>query len=345
MRAVVVHAPRELRIDEIPMADSGPGEVRVRLAAGGICGSDLHYFQDGGFGTVRLKEPMIVGHEGAGTVVAVGDGVRSVKAGDKVAINPSNPCGRCRYCQEGQHQQCLDMRFFGSAMRFPHMQGIFRDEMVIDESQAVAVGQDTPLEEAAFAEPLSVALHAVSQAGSLIGKRVLVTGTGTIGCLVVLAAHHAGASEIVATDISDPALAIARQVGAARTVNVAADPQGLAVFSADKGYFDVAFECSGNGRVLGGLPEIVRPRGTITMIGLGSETTLPVNLLVVKEIVLRGSFRFDGEFAWAADLLARRAVDVRPLLTGTFPLSRAVEAFDLAADRSRAMKVQLRFDE
>jgi L-idonate 5-dehydrogenase len=344
MRAVVVHAPRDLRIEEITVADPGPGEVRIRLAAGGICGSDLHYYQDGGFGTVRIKEPMIVGHEASGIVAAVGSGVSSVKVGDKIAINPSKPCGQCRFCRAGDHQHCSDMRFFGSAMRFPHMQGIFRDEMIIDAAQAIPVGQDTPLEEAAFAEPLSVALHAVTQAGSLIGKRVLVTGTGTIGCLVVLAAHHAGAGEITATDISDPALAIAKKVGADRTLNVMSDPQALAVFQADKGYFDVIFECSGNGRVLAGLPEIVKPRGVITLIGMGGETALPISVLVAKEIALRGSFRFDGEFAWAADLLARRAVDVRPLLTGIFPLDRAVEAFDLAGDRARSMKVQLSFN-
>lgn len=343
MRAVVIHAPRDLRIDRITVADPGPGEVRVRLAAGGICGSDLHYYQDGGFGTVRIKEPMILGHEVSGTVVAVGTGVTTVRTGDRVAVNPSKPCGHCRFCIEGHRQQCLDMRFYGSAMRFPHMQGAFRDEMVIDEGQACPVGQDTPFEEAAFAEPLAVALHAVTEAGSLIGKRVLVTGTGTIGCLVILAAHHAGAGEIIATDVSDPALAIARKVGADRTLNVASDPQALSPFGADKGYFDVAFECSGNGRVLAGLPEVVRPRGAITLIGLGGESALPVSLLVTKEIALQGSFRFDGEFAWATDLLARRAVDVRPLLSGIFPLEQAVAAFDLAADRSRAMKVQLRF--
>ncbi|MDR3437383.1 L-idonate 5-dehydrogenase [Telmatospirillum sp.] len=343
MRAVVVHAPRDLRIEQIAAAAPGPGEVCVRLAAGGICGSDLHYYQDGGFGTVRIKEPMILGHEAAGTVSALGEGVATLKVGDKVAINPSKPCGHCRFCIEGHREQCLDMRFFGSAMRFPHMQGIFRDEMVVDAAQACPVGPDTPLEEAAFAEPLSVALHAVTQAGSLIGKRVLVTGSGTIGCLVAIAARHAGAREIVGTDISDPALAMAKKVAADRTLNVASDPQALSVFAAEKGYFDVAFECTGNGRVLAGLPEVVRPRGTIILIGLGGESTLLASQLVTKEIGLFGSFRFDAEFSWAADLLARRAVDVRPLLTASFPLDRAVDAFELAGDRAHAMKVQLSF--
>jgi len=344
MHAVVIHAPRDLRIDPVDVADPGRGEVRVRLAVGGICGSDLHYYQDGGFGTVRIKQPMILGHEVAGTVVVVGPEVTTVAVGDRVAINPSKPCGRCRYCIAGQRQQCLDMRFFGSAQRFPHVQGAFRDEMVIDAAQAVRVGPGTSLQEAACAEPLSVALHAVTRAGSLIGKRVLVTGTGTIGCLTILAARHAGAAEVVVTDISGAALATARKVGASRTLNVATDPQALADFSADKGYFDVAFECSGNGHVVSGLPAVVRAGGLVMLVGLGNDTPLPLSLLVTKEIALHGSNRFDAEFAWATELLARRAVDVRPLLTGAFPMERAVKAFDVAADRSRSMKVQLIFN-
>ena len=343
MRAVVIHAARDLRVDQLASSELGSRDVLVRLAVGGICGSDLHYYLHGGFGAVRIQEPMILGHEVAGTVVSVRPGVTRVKVGDRVAINPSVPCGRCQYCLEGKRQQCLDMRFYGSAMRFPHVQGAFCDEIAIDAAQAFPIADDTPFEEAVFAEPFSVALHAVGGVGSLVGKRVLVTGTGTIGCLVILAVRHAGASEIVVTDISDSALATARKVGADRTVNVASHPEGLGVFTANKGYFDMAFECSGNGRVVAALPEVIRACGAVTLIGLGGETPLPVSLLVTKEINLRGSFRFDAEFGWATDLLARRVIDVRPLMSGAYPLERAVEAFDHAADRSRSMKVQLLF--
>ena len=158
MRSVVVHAPLDLRVENMPPTTApGPGQVKVDLAAGGICGSDLHYYQHGGFGTIRLKEPMILGHEVAGTVVATGEGVTRVKIGDHVAVNPSHPCGHCRYCIEGHPNQCLDVRFYGSAMRFPHVQGAFRDEIVITQEQAFPVKTDVPLSEAAFAEPFSVA--------------------------------------------------------------------------------------------------------------------------------------------------------------------------------------------
>jgi L-idonate 5-dehydrogenase len=342
MKAAVIHAPRDLRIDEIADPTVGPGEVMVRIRAGGICGSDLHYYQHGGFGTVRIQEPMILGHEIAGEVVETGAGVAAVDVGDRVAVNPSRPCGHCRFCLEGRANHCLDMRFYGSAMRMPHMQGGFREFLVCPEAQAIPVPPDLPLEQAAFAEPLSVCLHAARQAGSLHGKRVLVTGTGPIGALCVLVARHGGAREIVATDLADAPLAMARRIGADLAFNLATDPQALEPFGADKGHFDVAFECSGAGPALAGAMQAVRPCGTIVQVGIaGRNVEVALNMLVAKEINLRGTFRFHEEFAWAVDLLSRRALDVMPLLTEIMPLEDAVRAFELAGDRSRAMKVQL----
>jgi L-idonate 5-dehydrogenase len=342
MKAAVIHAPRDLRIDEIEHPITGPGEVMVRIRAGGICGSDLHYYQHGGFGTVRIQEPMILGHEMAGEIQEVGPGVTGLAVGDRVAINPSRPCGHCRYCLEGVPQHCLDMRFYGSAMRMPHMQGGFREFLVCPAAQAVPVPPDVPVELAAFAEPLSVCLHAARQAGSVHGRRVLVTGVGPIGALCVLVARHGGAREIVVTDLADATLAMARRVGADLALNTATDPQALEKFAADKGYFDVAFEASGAGPALAGALQVVRPRGTIVQVGIGGrEAKVPLNMLVAKEITLCGTFRFHEEFAWAVDLLAARALDVMPLLTEILPLDQAVRAFELAGDRSRAMKVQL----
>jgi L-idonate 5-dehydrogenase len=342
MKAAVIHAPHDLRIDEIDKPSVGPGEVMVRIRAGGICGSDLHYYQHGGFGTVRIQAPMILGHEIAGEVVETGTGVTAVAVGDRVAVNPSRPCGHCRFCLEGMPNHCLDMRFYGSAMRVPHVQGGFREFLVCPEAQAVPVPPDVPLELAAFAEPLSVCLHAARQAGSLHGRRVLVTGVGPIGALCVLVARHGGAREIVVTDLADASLAMARRIGADLALNTASDPHALDRFGTDKGHFDVAFEASGAGPALAGALQVVRPAGTIVQVGIGgSDAKVPLNVLVAKEINLRGTFRFHEEFAWAVDLLAARALDVMPLLTEILPLDEAVRAFDLAGDRSRAMKVQL----
>jgi L-idonate 5-dehydrogenase len=343
MRAIVAHDAKDLRIEQTPAPSVGPRDISVRVAYGGICGSDLHYFNEGGFGAIRLREPMILGHEVAGTVSAVGAEVSRVKLGDRIAVNPSVPCNRCRYCLEGLQNQCLDMRFYGSAMRFPHVQGAFREVLVCDEQQAHGVTDNVSLAEAAMAEPLAVCLHAIRRAGSLVGKRVVVTGCGPIGVLAVIAARRAGAAEIVVTDIADATLPFALQAGADRAVNVAGDPNALASCAADKGYFDVAFEASGAQAALRMAIDIVRPGGIIVQLGLGADMTIPVNTISGKELELRGTFRFHLEFALALEFMAKGLVDVKPLISATLPFDRARDAFELASDRSRSMKVQLVF--
>lgn len=340
---LVIHAPDDLRLVEQEAGEPAPGQVVVQVGFGGICGSDLHYFHAGGFGTVRIKRPMILGHEVAGTVLAVAPGVSSVKPGDKVAVNPSRPCGACPYCLEGLPNQCLEMRFYGSAMRDPHVEGAFRNLLVCDAAQCMPVAPQVPLQHAALAEPFSVALHGVQRAGALLGKRVLVSGCGPIGCLAVAAARIHGAAEVTAVDLTDETLTVARAMGAQQTINVAQDVDWVQRFSARKGTFDVMFECSGNERALRAGLESLRPRGTVVQLGLGGDVSVPQNLIVAKELSLLGSFRFHAEFALAVQLINEGRVDMRPMITGAFPLSRAREAFELASDRKRAMKVLLDF--
>ncbi|MBI1243871.1 MAG: alcohol dehydrogenase catalytic domain-containing protein [Alphaproteobacteria bacterium] len=343
MRAVVIHAPKDLRLDTLAERQPGPGEVMVRIGMGGICGSDLHYYNHGGFGTVRIREPMTLGHEVSGTVAAVGEGVANVRPGTRVAVNPSRPCLVCKYCEAGLHNQCLDMRFFGSAMRFPHVQGAFSEHVTVLARQAVPVPERISLAEAAMAEPLSVCLHAANQAGALFGKRVLVTGCGPIGALMVLVARTAGAAEIVATDIASRPLETALKVGATRAIDPVKDPDALKPYAADKGSFDVHFEASGTEVALRTGIELVRPRGTIVQIGVGGEAKLPMNVLVAKEIALRGTFRFDDEFDLAVRMMGDGIIDVRPVISDTFPVADAHAAFELAGDRNKAMKVQIAF--
>jgi L-idonate 5-dehydrogenase len=342
-RVCRLHAAGDLRVEEAPVAEPGPGEVLVRVEAGGICGSDLHYYQHGGFGPVRIKEPIILGHEVAGTVEAVGEGVTTVRSGDRVALNPSRPCGRCRFCQEGRQQHCLDMWFYGSAMRFPHSQGAFRERIVAQAFQCEPIGDVVSFGEAACAEPLAVCLHAVRRAGELAGRRVLVTGAGPIGALTIAAARFAGAEEIVATDLHDAPLRTAAALGATRCLNLARTPDALEPFAADKGAFNIAFECSAAPAAMRGAFTVVRPMGRIVQVGVTGDLPIPLNVLVGKEIHLVGSFRFHTEYGLAARLIRDRRIDVRPLITSTHPIDDAVAAFELAGDRSRAMKVQISF--
>ena len=343
MEALVIHAPGDLRVEDVPTPELGAGQLRVRVRCGGICGSDLHYYQHGGFGTVRIKEPMVLGHEVAGVVEAASADT-TFAAGERVAISPSRPCGLCRYCQQGLQNHCLDMRYYGSAMRTPHVQGAFRQQIVVEHWQAHRLADTVSDGEGAMAEPLSVALHAVRRAGPLLGKRVLVTGCGPIGALAIIAARRAGAAHIVATDVGAHTLGKALQVGADEVVNVAQEPEGLARFTADKGSFDVLFEASGNARALVGAFDALRPRGIIVQVGLGGEMTLPINTIVAKEFDLRGAFRFHEEFAVAVELLNKGLVDVKPLISATLSYRDSARAFALAADRSQAMKVLLSFE-
>ena len=343
MLGVVIHAPHDLRVEPVTVTPPGAGEVSVRIEAGGICGSDLHYYHDGGFGAVRIKQPMVLGHEIAGVVTEVGAGVERLQAGTRVAVNPSLPCGRCRYCQDGQQRHCLDMRFMGSAMRFPHVQGGFRQALTVRAEQAVPIPDGMSIAEAAMAEPLAVCLHAVRQAGPLLGRRVLVTGCGPIGILTIMAARLAGACEIIATDLGAYPLRFAERSGATRALDVSGNPAALAPYATDKGTFDVLFEASGNGAALRGAFEALRPGGIIVQIGIGGDVTLPLNVLVAKEFQLRGTFRFDQEFELAVELMGAGRIDVTPLVTETVPIAHADAAFKLATDRQQAMKVQLSF--
>ncbi len=343
MKAVVIHKELDLRIDERIEEKPGPDQILVKILRGGICGSDLHYYHHGGFGTVRLKEPMILGHEVAGEIVSTGPNVTNVKIGDRIALNPSRPCNHCEYCQRGLQNQCLDMRFYGSAMRFPHVQGAFRQMMVADATQAHIIDQGIGIEEAAFAEPFAVTLHAINRAGPLLNKRVLVTGCGPIGALAIMAARVHGAREIIVTDISDFTLGLAKKVGADHTVNVATNAETMARFKAGKGQIDVMFEASGNDAALQLGLEVLRPRGTLVQLGLGGSLNVPQNVIVGKEIEILGSFRFHEEFALAVDLINHRRVNLKPLLTEIVTLDDAKRGFDLASDRSKAMKVQIAF--
>ncbi|MCA1494348.1 L-idonate 5-dehydrogenase [Ensifer sp. NBAIM29] len=343
MKAVVIHAAKDLRIEEREVESLGPGQVEVAIEAGGICGSDLHYYNHGGFGTVRVREPMILGHEVAGTIKALGEGVSGFAVGERVAISPSRPCNACDYCLKGQQNHCLNMRFYGSAMPMPHIQGAFRQRLVAEQWQCHKVAGGVSIHEAAMAEPFAVTLHAVARAGALTGKRVLVTGCGPIGALAIIAARAHGAREIVATDVMDKVLEKALEVGADRVINVASNAEALSAYSANKGYFDVQFEASGNQSALRSGLDVLKPRSVLVQLGLGGDVSIPQNIVVAKEIEMKGTFRFHEEFGLAVDLINHRRVDLKPLLTETFPLEDAAKAFETAADRNRSMKVQLVF--
>jgi L-idonate 5-dehydrogenase len=346
MKACVIHGPRDLRLSDLPEPTPGAGEVLIQLGAGGICGSDLHYFSEGGAGDFRLREPLVLGHEGAGTVVKVGPGVQAVRPGQRVAVNPNHPCGTCPQCRAGRRNLCGQVRFFGSAARFPHIQGLFAEAFVAAEGNCFPIPDALSFRAAACAEPLAVVLHAVEQAGSLVGRSVFIAGAGPIGVLLVAAAKLAGAASIAVTDIVDHPLEIARAMGATETINARAHASRLEAFAENRGTFDVSFEASGHPSGLANVLAFTAPGGTIVQVGMlpRGDTPAALNRVVAKELRFLGTFRFDREYATAVDALVRGLVDVTPLLTHEFAFSELNQAFATATDKKVAMKVSLRPD-
>lgn len=334
-----IHGAKDLRLEQDGPFELGPTDVELRLGAGGICGSDLHYFQHGRVGAFVMREPLIPGHEASGIVARIGSGVTRVKVGDKVAINPSHACGQCDYCLDGRFNLCRHMRFLGSASVFPHVQGMFRERFVMGEKQLTPIHEDISLGELACAEPLSIGLHAAHRAGALMGKTVLITGGGTIGCMCVMAVRLAGAAKVIVCDIADRALAIAKQVGADETIRSdQAAPEQLADIA------DISIEAAGSPAALATCLKATRRGGRIVQVGtLPAEgiPSFPANSIMARELDYVGAFRAAHAFDWAVQYLRTRRVDVRPLLSAQIPLSRSLEAFELASDRSRSTKVQV----
>ncbi|WP_086665425.1 L-idonate 5-dehydrogenase [Lentzea kentuckyensis] len=341
MRAVVAHAAGDLRLEERRLPPVGPGQVAVRIRYGGICGSDLHYWRHGAVGDFRLREPLVLGHEVVGEIREVGAGVEGLVPGAQVAVHPAAPCRQCRQCLSGQRNICASTAYLGSAARFPHVQGGFAEVLVVPADQVHVLPAGLELRRAAVAEPAAVAWHAVRRAGDVSGKRVLVTGAGPIGCLVVAALHAAGAAEIVVTDVHAAPLAVARAVGATSTVQIgtaeAAALDGLAV--------DVAVESSGSPAGFNTCVHGVDRGGLVVGLGLlpPGDTALAANAIITRELTVVGSFRFDLEFSDVLGVLHSGLLPADPVITSVLPVESVSDAFELAADPTGSCKVLLDF--
>ena len=345
MLAAVLHEPKKLVIDELDTPEPQAGQVQIRVRAGGICGSDLSYYFKGKSGDFAVREPFVLGHEVAGEISGLGEGVTGLEVGQRVAVNPGLNCGTCRFCLKGMPNHCLNMRFMGSASTFPHMQGMFRQFITAAARQCVAVPDNLDFAQASMAEPLAVALHALKLAGSLVGAKMLLVGCGPIGCIVLAAARRAGAHRIVALDLAQKALAMAASLGADETV-LANDQARIDAWARERGTFDVVVEASGSPAGLDTALRSVRAGGTVIQLGNlpAGQSPVAANLVMAKELRYQGSFRFTDEYATAADEIASQRIDLRPLMTHAFPLADANRAFEIAQDRSQSMKVHLQFD-
>ncbi|NIF20982.1 L-idonate 5-dehydrogenase [Candidatus Pantoea multigeneris] len=335
----VIQGKEQVEVIKQQVEYHGQGTL-VRITRGGICGSDLHYYQHGKVGDYAVKMPMILGHEVIGYVVESDN--PQLAPQQKVAINPSKPCGKCKYCERDQENQCVAMRFFGSAMYTPHVDGGFTQFKVVDSAQCVPYPNDAPDEVMVFAEPLAVCIHATQQGGEMSGKRVFISGVGPIGCLIAAAAKARGAAEIVCSDVSERSLGMAKQMGATHTLHAAEGD--FSAYTADKGYFDVVFEASGHPSSIQRCLDVVCAKGILVQVGMGGAVpNFPIMQLIAKEVQLVGSFRFTHEFNTAVTWLAEGVIDPRPLFSGAYDWQEVDAALQFAGDKTRAAKVQLTF--
>lgn len=340
--ACLAHAEKDVRFETRELTHD-VNDVVVKVACGGICGSDIHYYQHGRAGMSILKHPMVIGHEFVGIIKKIPAGSQ-LKVGQTVAINPSSPCNQCEMCLSGHQNLCSAMRFMGSAQFNPHVNGGFSEYVVVKPEQCIPYDSRVPANVMAFSEPLAVSIHAVKMAGQLTGKRIMVIGAGPIGCLIVAAAKSAGASEVVASDISPRCLELARQMGATAVIDPRDDKQ-VEHYQQHRGYFDVVFEASGSPVAIASTVDFTRPAGTIVQVGMGaSPVNWPLSPMLVKEINLVGSFRFTDEFTTAVRWLEDGRVNPRPLISAEFPPEKIEEALITATDKNISAKVLIRFE-
>ena len=343
MKALKIHGAMDLRIEDFHLEELTPNQVEISVAMGGICGTDLHYYKHGGFGQIKLKEPMVLGHEVSGHISKLGSKVTDLTIGQLVSVSPSRPCNDCEFCLEGSQNHCLNMKFYGSAMPFPHIQGAFRETLIAEDYQCIPA-DGLSAGEAAMAEPLAVCLHAINQAGNIFGKKVLITGSGPIGTLCVLSVRRAGAEEIVVTDISDNALSFSNAVGADKIINTMKNYYELEQFQTGKGSFDVAIECSGSASGINDAIKSLKPKGTLVQLGLGGDILMPLVAVTTKELNIKGSFRFHSEFELAVKMMQKKLIDVNSLITHKIPFENAKQGFSIALDeKENSMKVHLKF--
>lgn len=329
--SAVLYAKDDLRLEERPIPEPTSDQVQISVQSVGICGSDVHYWKNGAIGHFVLKAPMMLGHESSGVVTKVGANVTHLKPGDRIAIEPGVPCRRCEFCKIGRYNLCADIEFLAT----PPYDGDLARFHTHDASFCYKIPDNVSFDEAAMLEPLSVAVHACRRAGVTIGHQVFVCGAGPIGLLCMLTARAMGASSICVSDISENRLEVAKKLGASSTlcVKAALNSKELAEkveeLLGDKP--DVSVECSGAESSIQSAIYATKSGGVLVLVGLGKpEVNLPIVDAAIREVDIRGVFRYANCYPVALSMIASGSVDVKPLITHHFGLENSLDAFETA---------------
>lgn len=342
MKALVLKAYLKFDYTDVPMPEHGPEDVLIRVQAVSICGSDVHGY-DGSSG--RRQPPVIMGHEAAGIIEKAGDAVNGFKPGDAVIFDSTVYCGSCENCRRGQINLCASREVLGVSTGAYNRAGAFAEYVAVPARILYHKPETVSFEEATLVEPFSIAMHAYRISPTKIGDRVAVFGTGTIGLMVIQTLRAAGCAEIIAIDIADHKLALARQVGATATINSSRDDARAAILSLTEGKgADVCFEAVGIGATLNAAISAARDGGAVVMIGnISSKVEFNMQYVIAHELKLIGSCASSGEYETCIALLARRKVDFAPLISAVAPLSEGQQWHDrLHAAEPGLVKVVLK---
>ncbi len=328
MLTAVLTGPQTIEIRERPLPQPGPGEVRLKVGAVGVCGSDVHYYAHGRIGPTRTRYPTVLGHEPAGVIDAVGEGV-TLAPGTRVMIEPADPCGHCEHCLAGRQNICPDVRFLGT----PPNEGIFTQYHVMREHCCIPLPEEVSLVEAAVLEPMGVGLHAVALADIRLGETVAVFGAGPIGLVTLLAAKLAGADKVYMTDLLPERLDLARRLGAdAVAIADQTDvPSWIRDHTGGRGV-DVAFEAAGKQEALTHACLATRIGGRACIIGIPEEDELhfPAHESRRRELTIHNVRRTNGEMVRCLGLVASGRLNVKPLATHFFSLEEVPQALETA---------------
>ncbi|KAG6924014.1 sorbitol dehydrogenase [Chelydra serpentina] len=341
--SVVVHRAGDLRLENRPVPEPGPNEVLLRMHSVGICGSDVHYWQNGRIGDFIVKKPMVLGHESSGTVIKVGSSVTHLKPGDRVAVEPGAPRDIDEFCKIGRYNLSPTIFFCAT----PPDDGNLCRYYAHNASFCYKLPDNVTFEEGALIEPLSVGIHACRRGGVTLGSKVLICGAGPIGLVCLLVAKMMGAAQVVITDLSAARLEKAKEIGADFTHQIKKEtPKDMACMVQDllNCMPDITVECSGAEASIQTGIYATRSGGTLVLVGLGPEMVhVPIVNAAVREVDIKGIFRYCNTWPMAISMLASKRVDIRPLVTHRFPLEKALEAFETTR-KGLGVKVMLKCD-
>lgn len=347
-KGAVLYGAKDLRIEDVATPSLQPHEIQIIPRATGVCGSDQHYYQNGRNGIYTVREPLILGHEAAGEVLAVGAEVTGFQPGDRVVIEPQLSCSACKPCRSGRYNLCQSMRFNGSASASPPQQGSLQKRLNHPARLCYKMPDGVSFEEGAIVEPLSVALHSVRKARLEAGQSVLITGAGAVGLLCAATARISGASHVTMVDVDEARLVFATQHKLADTVYQipmsGAEGESPADFASrmagdirarmKTGSADAVFECTGVESCLNVSIGAAAPGAKIIQVGMGRPLqTVNLGVALVREIEVIGVWRYANTFQPAIELIEKGMIDVKPMITHRYPMEKLAEALELALSR------------